>query len=127
MELRNHQAVTSNQSMNISQGIVHNWLKWPELGSWRNGSGWWKVSIGWIFFLPRIPFLLLIKIYQMTFSPDHGPFKSMFPNGYCRFHPTCSVYGYESLKKYGLIRGIPMTIWRIIRCNPWNDGGEDEP
>lgn len=75
--------------------------------------------------LPRKPFLLLIKIYQKTFSPDHGLLKIFFPYGYCRFNPTCSDYGYKAIEKYGIIRGFPKAIWRILRCNPFNKGGND--
>jgi putative membrane protein insertion efficiency factor len=76
----------------------------------------------------RDPILWLIRIYQKTISPDHGPiFKRLYPGGYCRFTPTCSEYGYESIKKYGLIRGVPKSVWRIFRCNPWNKGGVDLP
>ncbi len=82
-----------------------------------------KNPIYWL----RLPFLALIKIYQKTISPDHGLFKSYFPHGYCRFYPTCSEYGHQSIKKYGLLKGLPKTIWRILRCNPWNKGGVDLP
>jgi uncharacterized protein len=78
-------------------------------------------------YLPRLPFLWLIKLYQHTFSPDHGPLKKLFEPGYCRFEPSCSEYGYQVIKKYGLIRGLPKSIWRILRCNPWSKGGVDLP
>ncbi|MBT3539045.1 membrane protein insertion efficiency factor YidD [Candidatus Parcubacteria bacterium] len=80
-----------------------------------------------VLYLPRVPVLLLIKLYQKTLSPDHGWFKSRFPYGYCRFHPTCSVYGHDVIKKKGLLVGVPRALWRIVRCNPWNKGGEDFP
>ncbi|MFA6215304.1 MAG: membrane protein insertion efficiency factor YidD [Patescibacteria group bacterium] len=67
----------------------------------------------------------LIKIYQKTLSFDHGPLHRLFPNGYCRFHPTCSEYGYQAIEKYGVIKGGILAIWRILRCNPWNKGGFD--
>ncbi len=76
---------------------------------------------------PRIPFLLLIRLYQKTISPDHGLFKAFFPHGYCKFHPSCSEYSHQIIKKKGLILGLPKTLWRIIRCNPWNKGGVDLP
>ncbi len=84
-----------------------------------------KKTVNFLLTLPRKPFLLLIQIYQNTISPDHGPFKFMFPQGYCRFNPTCSEYGYQVLKKYGLILGVPKLVWRILRCNPWSAGGND--
>lgn len=77
--------------------------------------------------LPRQSALWLILLYQRTLSPDHGWFKASYPYGYCRFYPTCSQYGYETIKKRGLLVGAPLTCWRIIRCNPWNQGGVDLP
>jgi len=69
--------------------------------------------------------MFLVCIYQKTLSPDHGPLKKFFPHGYCRFNPTCSQYGYESIKKHGLLKGSIKTLYRILRCNPWNKGGND--
>ena len=69
--------------------------------------------------------LLLIKFYQKTFSFDHGPLKRLYPFGYCRFKPTCSEYTYESIKAFGVIKGSLLGAWRILRCNPWNKGGDD--
>jgi putative membrane protein insertion efficiency factor len=138
MASRNHQETTSKkngQLKDASSGSVFfeffkkieaNWLKW-DLGNWRKEPSLWKAALGWLFFLPRVPLLILIKIYQFTLSPDHGPLKVLYPHGYCRFHPSCSTYGFVSVKKYGLFRGIPRMIWRIIRCNPWNEGGIDQP
>jgi len=78
-----------------------------------------------IVFVPRVPFLWLIKLYQKTLSPDHSWISAMFPYGYCKFQPTCSEYGYEVIRKYGLLKGIPLTVWRILRCNPFSRGGAD--
>ncbi len=69
--------------------------------------------------------IVIIKIYQRTFSFDHGPFKLMHPHGFCRFHPTCSEYSIQAIKKYGPIKGGLMATWRILRCNPFNKGGND--
>jgi len=69
--------------------------------------------------------LKLIKVYQKTLSFDHGIFRHLFPNGYCRFYPTCSEYGYQAIEKYGVIKGGLMAIWRVMRCNPWSKGGHD--
>ncbi len=76
-------------------------------------------------FWPRYAALKLIKIYQKTISPDHGVMKNFFPHGYCRFHPTCSEYGYQAIEKYGLIRGGLKAMWRVMRCNPFSKGGSD--
>lgn len=67
----------------------------------------------------------LIRLYQMTLSPDHGPLKRLFPYGYCRFHPTCSDYGVTAYEKHGFFRGTGLTVWRVCRCNPFSEGGED--
>jgi len=77
--------------------------------------------------IPKNFLLFLIRVYQHTLSPDHGPMKAKFPYGYCKYTPTCSEYGYQAIKKYGVIRGIPKTVWRIMRCNPWSKGGVDIP
>lgn len=70
--------------------------------------------------------IFLIKIYQKTLSPDHGPLKTLYKHGTCKYYPTCSMYGINVLKKKGVIIGLPMLIWRIFRCNPWSKGGVDE-
>lgn len=69
--------------------------------------------------------MVLIKIYQKTLSFDHGPLKYLYPHGFCRFSPTCSQYTYEAVKKYGSVKGSWLGAKRIIRCNPWNEGGYD--
>lgn len=76
--------------------------------------------------LPRIPLLWLIRIYQKTLSPDHGLPKIFFPHGYCKFHPTCSDYGYQAIEKHGIFKGVPMSVWRVLRCNPCSRGGIDQ-
>lgn len=69
----------------------------------------------------------LIRIYQKTFSPDHGLAKALHPHGYCRYYPSCSEYGRQAIEKNGLLIGVPKTIWRVLRCNPWSKGGVDLP
>lgn len=73
----------------------------------------------------KILTLKFIRVYQKTLSFDHGVFRHLFSNGYCRFHPTCSEYGYQAVEKYGVLKGGLMTLRRIARCNPWNKGGND--
>ncbi len=46
---------------------------------------------------------------------------------YCRFTPTCSAYGRESIRKYGLLVGGARAVWRIARCNPWTPMGTVDP
>ena len=72
--------------------------------------------------------LFLIKIYQKTFSYDHGLLGKIFPNTrFCKFTPTCSEYGYEAIKKYGSIKGTWLFIKRFVRCNPWTEPGKYDP
>lgn len=65
------------------------------------------------------PLIALIKFYQKTISPDHGFIKGLFPHGYCRFYPSCSVYSIKALKLYGLFPGIYYAAIRVIKCNPF--------
>ncbi len=75
--------------------------------------------------LPRRILVGFIKIYQKTISFDHGILKIFYPHGFCRFYPSCSEYGVQAITKYGIIKGGLMTSWRVLRCNPWNKGGND--
>jgi uncharacterized protein len=68
-----------------------------------------------------------IKVYQNTISPDHGWFRAFHPYGYCRFSPTCSMYAVQALERYSLPRALVKIVWRVLRCNPWNKGGKDNP
>ena len=67
----------------------------------------------------------IIRFYQATLSPDHGWLKARHPFGYCRFQPTCSEYAIDAINKYGPLKGLIKTIWRLLRCNPFNKGGYD--
>lgn len=67
---------------------------------------------------PRIVLLVFIRLYQKIVSPA-------LPSNTCRFYPSCSHYGYQAVYKYGAIKGLFMSIWRILRCNPFNPGGYD--
>ncbi|MEK7171509.1 MAG: membrane protein insertion efficiency factor YidD [Patescibacteria group bacterium] len=75
----------------------------------------------------RAPFIWLIKLYQKTLSPDHGFLKPLFPNGYCKFTPSCSEYMKLAIEKRGVFIGVLRGFWRILRCNPFSRGGEDMP
>jgi len=77
------------------------------------------------FYLPRKIAIQIIKIYQKTISLDHGIFKFLYPYGFCRFHPTCSQYAITAIEKYGIIKGGFKAVWRVLRCNPWNKGGNN--
>ena len=60
---------------------------------------------------------LPIRLYKRWLSPLLPPA--------CRFHPTCSVYALEALQKHGALRGVRLTLWRLLRCQPFHPGGFD--
>jgi putative membrane protein insertion efficiency factor len=45
----------------------------------------------------------------------------------CRFEPTCSEFGLESYRRYGFLKATARTVWRLLRCNPWNKGPTLDP
>ena len=69
-------------------------------------------------YIPRFAVLACIRLYQKTIS-------RALPTDTCRFYPSCSHYGYQAIYKYGVIKGIILAIWRVLRCNPFNPGGFD--
>jgi uncharacterized protein len=66
-----------------------------------------------------LAFLLVlpIRFYKRFISP-------LLPQA-CRFHPSCSVYAMEALQKHGALRGLRLTVWRLLRCQPFHPGGFD--
>ena len=70
--------------------------------------------------LPRLPGYFgigLIYFYRYTLGV-------LFPGG-CKYHPSCSQYGIDALRQHGLVKGVILTGWRLLRCNPWSKGGVD--
>ena len=61
--------------------------------------------------------IMLIKAYKKFLSP-------YLPNS-CRFYPTCSSYSIDAFEKHGFFKGLWLTTYRILRCNPFNRGGVD--
>lgn len=71
-------------------------------------------AVGW----PFVQLLLgAIRLYQLTLSP-------LLPRA-CRFEPTCSRYAALALRRHGLVRGLALTAWRLLRCQPFCEGGLD--
>jgi putative membrane protein insertion efficiency factor len=64
-----------------------------------------------------LPFLLPVFAYRKLVSPFLAP--------RCRYYPSCSTYAVDALKAYGPIRGSILAAWRVMRCNPFSDGGFD--
>ncbi|MBR1883533.1 MAG: membrane protein insertion efficiency factor YidD [Clostridia bacterium] len=67
--------------------------------------------------IPRKIAILLISFYQKHISI--GTKKN------CKFYPTCSEYSKQAFEKYGFIKGLVLSIKRIIKCNPFSKGGVD--
>ncbi len=59
----------------------------------------------------------MLKIYKNYVSP--------FIIRSCRYNPTCSEYAVEAIESYGILKGVPMAMCRILRCNPFSKGGYD--
>ncbi len=59
----------------------------------------------------------LLRAYQLVVSPLFGP--------RCKYYPTCSSYAIEAVRVHGALRGAGMAVWRVLRCNPFSNGGLD--
>jgi putative membrane protein insertion efficiency factor len=58
-----------------------------------------------------------IVVYQRVISP-------VLPRR-CKYEPTCSRYAVEAVRELGVVRGVVVAAWRVLRCNPWSHGGYD--
>ncbi|MGN0604636.1 MAG: membrane protein insertion efficiency factor YidD [Oscillospiraceae bacterium] len=61
---------------------------------------------------------LLVKFYRRFLSPLKPPC--------CKYYPTCSAYALEALRKHGAVKGSVLSVWRLLRCNPYSNGGVDK-
>jgi len=59
----------------------------------------------------------LIRVYQFAISPMLGQ--------RCKYYPSCSNYAIEAVRVHGVIRGSGLAAWRLLRCNPFSNGGVD--
>jgi putative membrane protein insertion efficiency factor len=58
-----------------------------------------------------------IRLYQRAISPA-------IPKR-CKYYPSCSEYAVQAVRSYGILRGLVLAAWRLLRCNPWSLGGVD--
>jgi putative membrane protein insertion efficiency factor len=58
-----------------------------------------------------------IRVYQTLISPA-------LPRR-CKYEPTCSAYAVQAIRRYGILRGLVLAVWRLLRCNPFSNGGFD--
>ncbi len=61
--------------------------------------------------------VLPLRLYQRLVSP-------LFP-ATCKYHPSCSQYAIDAVRKHGVLKGSLKAAWRLLRCNPWSRGGVD--
>lgn len=61
--------------------------------------------------------VLPIRLYQLVLSPLAGE--------RCKYYPSCSEYAAQAIQRFGILRGLVLAGWRLLRCNPWSHGGFD--
>ena len=61
--------------------------------------------------------ILPIRLYQRLVSPLVG--------ARCKYYPSCSEYAAQAIGRFGILRGLVLAGWRLLRCNPWSHGGFD--
>ena len=66
---------------------------------------------------PRMVLLAPIRLYQRVISPA-------LPQR-CKYYPSCSHYAVQAIREHGILRGLALAVWRVLRCNPWSHGGYD--
>jgi putative membrane protein insertion efficiency factor len=64
------------------------------------------------------PIVALVYAYRWTLG-------LLVPAGTCKYHPSCSQYAIDALRKYGPVKGSLKAAWRLLRCHPWSRGGVD--
>jgi putative membrane protein insertion efficiency factor len=60
-----------------------------------------------------------VRLYQRAISPA-------LPQR-CKYYPSCSEYAVQAIRRFGILRGLVLAAWRLLRCNPWSHGGVDFP
>jgi uncharacterized protein len=60
-----------------------------------------------------------LRFYRRFISPAIAP--------RCKYHPSCSAYAVQAIERYGILRGLVLATWRVLRCNPFSHGGYDPP
>ena len=65
----------------------------------------------------RVAVLIPLRAYKRLLSPVFG--------SRCKYYPSCSEYAAQSVQRFGILRGLVLAGWRVLRCNPWSHGGLD--
>lgn len=72
-----------------------------------------------IYLMPRNLAIGFMLAYRKLISPLYG--------NVCRYYPSCSRYAFESFQSRGFVLGTLLSVWRVLRCNPFSAGGIDDP
>ncbi len=79
---------------------------------------WARTLVLAIWRAPQYLLIGLFRLWRLLVSPLYGPT--------CKYYPSCSAYGLEAVRRHGAVRGVVLTGWRLLRCNPWSQGGIDD-
>jgi uncharacterized protein len=71
----------------------------------------------------------MIRLRSLLVLPIRGYQKLLSPlvGARCKYYPSCSEYAAQSIERFGILRGLVLAGWRLLRCNPWSLGGVDKP
>jgi len=72
-----------------------------------------------LWLLPRNSAIAFMLAYRKVISPLYGQV--------CRYYPSCSLYALRAIQYHGALRGVGLSAWRVLRCNPFTRGGIDDP
>ncbi|WP_395638211.1 membrane protein insertion efficiency factor YidD [Pseudolysinimonas sp.] len=75
-------------------------------------------ALTFLWLLPRNVCVLILRGYRAVISPLYGDV--------CRYYPSCSAYALGSIQQHGVIKGVALGSWRLLRCHPWARGGVDD-
>ena len=67
--------------------------------------------------------VVCLRVVRLAFTPFLA-MTSITPR-VCRYEPTCSHYAEQAVRRHGVVRGLGLATWRLLRCNPWSKGGYD--
>lgn len=75
-------------------------------------------ALGMLWLLPRNVCVVVLRLYRAVISPLYGDV--------CRYYPSCSAYALGSIQQHGVLKGVALSSWRLVRCHPWAKGGVDD-
>jgi putative membrane protein insertion efficiency factor len=71
----------------------------------------------------RLVVVAMLRLARLALTPFVA-MTSITPR-VCRYEPTCSHYAEQAVRRHGVVRGLGLATWRLLRCNPWSKGGYD--